>query len=100
MRFPVLLLLALTSVTFACDSKDESKTEDGPAVTDAQVDAACANLEKILAKDNPDKAKREAAACPKSIRATPGKQAVAFAECLAEAPDEKTFIEKCMPLRK
>lgn len=96
----VAALALLATSTVACDDASKSDEPAESAITDAEVEAACANLEKILGADNPEKAKREAEACPASIRKTPTKQAKAFAKCLAEAPDEDTFIHDCMPLRK
>ena len=96
-----LAALALALALSACGGgeKEEAKEEATPP-TDAEIEAACANLEKILAEKNPEKAKREAEQCPDSIKKTPAAKAKPFADCLAKATDETAFIEECMPLRK
>lgn len=95
-----LAALAMTLVACGGGEKAEEAKDEATPPTDAEIEAACANLEKILAEKNPDKAKREAEQCPDSIKKTPAAKAKPFADCLAKAADETAFIEECMPLRK
>ncbi len=99
-RTLALTCLALAITACGGGEKGEEAKDEATPPTDAEIEAACANMEKILAEKNPETAKREAEKCPDSIKKTPAAKAKPFADCLAKAADEKTFIEECMPLRQ
>lgn len=103
------ILLFVLALVFAGCGKEEAKTAEegkgggssaGAPVSDAEIQAACDNMTRIMAEQSPKAAEREKKRCPGAVKKTPADKLRPFVECLKNAKDEETLAKNCMKLQR